>query len=367
MIIRCPVCHSELAKTDRGSVVCAKCDKSYDLLEGYYDLYVDSEQSTPAIYTPETKHLFFTREKILSMQHIAPIFPAILSRRWNNWNGNLDKLQQTVNRAGTSERARVEFLVDDYNNDAVRTQEKFSEEKAIILSRLVSKIKSVEGNVLHVGCSGYAKRAIPLMYSNAGYKNWGVDVVRSYVREFLEYGEAHLANATALPFADETFDIVNFTDILEHLFDPLKGLQEASRVLLKNGYIILDTPNSGFAYGWNPIYLLQKILEKRFPGLKKPRTITGEWDGEVFFHTEFSKDEMEQLLSQAGFKIQYMAPLSLNLYREEVRFLGKTINIHPKLVKAVKLLRQVKRTFKHILVGKVFDPWFVLAQKRIRE
>jgi ubiquinone/menaquinone biosynthesis C-methylase UbiE len=62
----------------------------------------------------------------------------------------------------------------------------------------------------------------------------------------LNNGQAHLANALALPYADDTFDIINFTDILEHLFDPLRGLREANRVLKKGGYLMIDTPNRAY-------------------------------------------------------------------------------------------------------------------------
>ena len=344
MIVRCPLCHSLLAESD-GSLVCVKCGRSYSRLDGYYDLYIDSELSTAASYTPKTNHLLYSRDKILSMKHIPSVFPGALSKQRDNWNMKLDKLKGTVSRTGTSERARVEFMVDAYTSEEFKAQERFTERKAEIISELITKIQPVERTVLHVGCGGYSNRAIPIMYSRMGYQNWGVDAVRSYVREFLEYGEAHLANATVLPFEDGTFGVINFTDILEHLFDPLKALQEAYRVLKHNGYIILDTPNRG-----NPTSPLYFFAEKILPGLRRPRTITGEWNGEVYFHTEFSRDEIEQLLSQAGFEIRYIAAKTLNIARIRRNKLPKPV------VKQIRVLRQ-------ILTGRNNDPWFVLAQK----
>jgi len=345
MIIRCPLCHSVLTEAD-GSLVCVKCSRSYDYLDGYYDLYVNGDDLTAANYTPKTKHLLYSRDKILSMQHIPSVFPAALFRHQNNWNVNLDKLKDTVLRSGTSERARVEFMVDDYTSEEFNKQEKFTEGKAEIISELLAKIHPEERTVLHVGCGGYANRAIPIMYSEMGYRNWGVDVVRSYVREFLQYGEAHLANAAALPFADKTFDVINFTDILEHLFDPLKALQEAHRVLKHNGYIVIITPNSGFGQAGNS--------EKIFPGLRTPRTITEEWIGEVYFHTGFSGYEIEQLLSQAGFGIKYIAAKPLNVGRIEKKVSKKMLM---KILMFTKLYQILTWT------GAIHDPWFVLAHK----
>lgn len=347
MQIVCPLCHSILTEAE-GSLVCVNCSRSYDYLDGYYDLYVNNDHLTPANYTPKTKHLLYSRDKILSMQHIPNVFPSVLFRHQNIWNVKLDKLKDTVLRSGTSERARVEFMVDDFTCEEFKKQEKFTEGKAEIISELVAKIQPAEHTVLHVGCGGYANRAIPIMYAEIGYKNWGVDVVRSYVREFLEYGEAHLANAAALPFADNTFDVINFTDILEHLFDPLKALQEAHRVLKHNGYVIVITPNCGFGHTGDP--------EKTLPMLRTPRTITEEWDREVYFHTGFSRDEIESLLSQAGFETKYIATKPLNVGGLEKK-VSKTMIT--KILMLTRLYQILTWT------GTIHDPWFVLAQNKV--
>lgn len=334
------MCHSVLAEDD-GCVICTRCSKAYNNINGYYDLYIGSDHSTPTNYSPETEHLLYSRDKIISMNHIPGVLPSTFQRHRDNWNMKLDKLKETVNRAGTSERTRVEFMVDDYSSDEFKMQEKFTKRKAEIISDFIVGIQPIERTVLHVGCGGYANRAIPIMYTEMGYQNLGVDVVRSYVSEFLEYGEAYLANATALPFADGAFEVVNFTDILEHLFDPLKGLQEANRVLRKNGHIIIDTPNRGFYKTGNPISMVRCFVEKMVPEIRKPRVITGEWNGEVYFHTEFTKDEIERLLSQSNFKIRCIAAQPLNLFKSKI-----------------------KSKIKQALIGaKNCDPWFVLAQK----
>jgi 2-polyprenyl-3-methyl-5-hydroxy-6-metoxy-1,4-benzoquinol methylase len=51
------------------------------------------------------------------------------------------------------------------------------------------------------------------------------------------------ANAEALPFRDGTFDAVVATEVLEHLDEPRKLFQEASRILRPNGRFLLTTPN----------------------------------------------------------------------------------------------------------------------------
>src|SRR5438552_2866532 len=51
------------------------------------------------------------------------------------------------------------------------------------------------------------------------------------------------ANAEALPFRDGSFDAVVATEVLEHLDDPRRLFQEASRILRPKGRFLLTTPN----------------------------------------------------------------------------------------------------------------------------
>lgn len=48
----------------------------------------------------------------------------------------------------------------------------------------------------------------------------------------------------ALPFRDKSFDLVLFTEVIEHLQDPKKALAELSRVAEK---IVVSTPNNSWA------------------------------------------------------------------------------------------------------------------------
>jgi SAM-dependent methyltransferase len=52
-----------------------------------------------------------------------------------------------------------------------------------------------------------------------------------------------LGSALALPFPDESFDIVTFWNVIEHVPDYNKALSEAARVLKKGGHIVIEAPN----------------------------------------------------------------------------------------------------------------------------
>jgi SAM-dependent methyltransferase len=52
-----------------------------------------------------------------------------------------------------------------------------------------------------------------------------------------------VADATDLPFADESFDVVTFFDVLEHIPDDARAAAEALRVLRPGGFVLVTTPS----------------------------------------------------------------------------------------------------------------------------
>ncbi|MFC5345675.1 class I SAM-dependent methyltransferase [Brevundimonas staleyi] len=55
-------------------------------------------------------------------------------------------------------------------------------------------------------------------------------------------GVTLLADAHALPFGSETFDVVVMTEVLEHLHSPELAIKEVTRVLGDSGVLILTVP-----------------------------------------------------------------------------------------------------------------------------
>ncbi len=65
---------------------------------------------------------------------------------------------------------------------------------------------------------------------------------RRYVTADLFADSSVRCDALALPFADDAFDLVLCTEVLEHVSDPDATLQEIHRTLRTEGVLVLTTP-----------------------------------------------------------------------------------------------------------------------------
>lgn len=98
--------------------------------------------------------------------------------------------------------------------------------------------------ILEVGCrSGNLTQ-----YYMEGNDVVGIDVDRNALKLFEERYKlkSHWVDADSedFPFKDEEFDVVVFSEVMEHLRFPRKALREIARVLKKGGRVIGSVPNS---------------------------------------------------------------------------------------------------------------------------
>lgn len=102
-----------------------------------------------------------------------------------------------------------------------------------------------QGNqILEVGCrSGNLTQ-----YYHEGNEVVGVDVDRNALVEFGKrlHLESHWVDVDSepLPFREDQFDVVVFSEVMEHLRFPQKTLEEIQRVLKPEGRMIGSVPNS---------------------------------------------------------------------------------------------------------------------------
>ena len=116
-----------------------------------------------------------------------------------------------------------------------------------IVSTLERLFPNRQAAVLEVGCGlGYLTYAL----TKAGYRRvLGVDLSQSAVERARQRYSCDYIAADIACFASETeerFDALIFSEVLEHLEDPVGLLSRAKALLKPGGYLICTTPNRSF-------------------------------------------------------------------------------------------------------------------------
>lgn len=151
-----------------------------------------------------------------------------------------------------------------------------------------------------------------------------------------------VASAEKIPFKKEIFDCVIYSDVIEHVNDDLKTLQEIYRVMKPGGKLILTTPHYGLFHFLDPLnysYYLS-LLTKKKPN--KP------------FHRHYSFNNLNKLLKKAGFsKIEkvhrgglIISPIIYNLEIITSIFFGKKVKPFFKFLKRTISEIEFKTDFK---------------------
>lgn len=113
---------------------------------------------------------------------------------------------------------------------------------------IAQEIKNSCQRVLDIGCGGgFLTNALALK----GHEVFGIDLSSTSLevaqrKDATQKVRYQVANAYDLPFENESFDVVCAMDILEHVENPQKVIEEASRVLKKNGMFFFHTFNRNF-------------------------------------------------------------------------------------------------------------------------
>ena len=101
-------------------------------------------------------------------------------------------------------------------------------------------------------------------------------------------------NIQNTPFKDNSVDIVVCTETLEHVPDMQRAINECYRILKKNGYIFISTPN------YNNLIGLKKKIEDR----KAKREYWEPWGGHIGgMETHMTPRKLHDVLKK--FKIIY--------------------------------------------------------------
>ncbi len=130
----------------------------------------------------------------------------------------------------------------------------------------------LNGTILDIGCS---KKLIK-NYLSDDCKYIGLDYYKTATEWYGTipevYGDAH-----SLSFRDESIDCVLLLDVMEHLADPEKCLNEVNRILDKNGCFIISVPflypihDSPLDFRRWTIYGLKELADKHGFNIKEEK------------------------------------------------------------------------------------------------
>lgn len=137
----------------------------------------------------------------------------------------------------------------------------------------------------------------------------GIDIDKSALKDAAKFiadkkVKLVLADASGIPFADNSFDRVVMSEVIEHVADERKSLKEVYRVLKKGGILTLTTCSIDYPFLWDPVnWILQHFFKTH---IKK-----GFWAGIWNQHTRLYKEEqIAKLLKETGFKIDKIESLT---------------------------------------------------------
>lgn len=202
----------------------------------------------------------------------------------------------------------------------------YTKSKVTTLNKVLKLIPD-RGKVLDVGCfNGFFMEKIKLDSPNLEVQ--GVDAssvaVKTCQVKGLNVIECDVENV--LPFPDDYFDTVVAVELIEHLADTDSFLKEVKRVLKKDGYLILATPN---------FFSLARRIMTLFgvnPYFEASFTYPPKMAGHLRF---FTHNLLEDFLNYSKFEVIYSGSDVIHFSSDGRYFSSMLAEFFPKLGRGV--------------------------------
>jgi 2-polyprenyl-3-methyl-5-hydroxy-6-metoxy-1,4-benzoquinol methylase len=166
-------------------------------------------------------------------------------------------------------------------NGAIRTSlfANFGKEKRI---RLIESIQA-QGTLLDVGCA--TGSFLQSIGSSGKWQGIGIEP-DPYAAAIASQKGLQIINQTFEDAAlnENSFNVITFWDVIEHLYDPLTTLKKACTLLKDDGIIVLRLPNAG---SWDAA-----LFRRYWAGIDAPRHLY-----------LFDQKTIKDLLARAGLRI----------------------------------------------------------------
>ncbi|RYD03376.1 hypothetical protein N752_20180 [Desulforamulus aquiferis] len=115
-----------------------------------------------------------------------------------------------------------------------------------IITKLLAPYLSSDLHILDAGCGAGGTMEAMSKYGSV----LGIDISDEMVEHCQKVGlPASCHSIMELPFKNDTFDIILCLDVLEHLPDEIKALEELKRVVRPGGVIAISVPAFSWLWG----------------------------------------------------------------------------------------------------------------------
>jgi 2-polyprenyl-3-methyl-5-hydroxy-6-metoxy-1,4-benzoquinol methylase len=234
------------------------------------------------------------------------------------------------------------------------------------LVELKDKYIQKKSRILDAGCKG--GEVCNKLVDKAEF-TVGLDLNFGALKHFHQRnnGAGIQANILNLPLKAKIFDLALLTEVLEHLYDPIKGLKEIASVLNDSGILILSTDNRNqikLVELLNPLIVLERITGLLLPDILRPKNLIWKWeDSYVIFHTEFSKTELIDIIDS----VQAYEILSMSTYSffTGISRLCTTVRPHLTAERFVEAFFPIERILSRTPVLKnLGGHWIIILAKR---
>ncbi|MFO0981650.1 MAG: class I SAM-dependent methyltransferase [Planctomycetota bacterium] len=207
--------------------------------------------------------------------------------------------------------------------------------------KLILKYHPQPGRVLDVGCAaGYFLKTM----HEIGWQTTGVELsahMAHYARTEMALPDVRQGMLEAQELEPQSFDVITFWDVIEHLEDPRPALRHAAGLLKPDGIIVIETQNvdSWFA----------RIMGKRWQHYKYE---------EHLYH--FSPATLPRLLAASGLQ-QVESSARRGGKRVSVEFImERARRVHPIVATLLKVLKPFARTTLYV---NLFDEIIAVARR----
>lgn len=208
----------------------------------------------------------------------------------------------------TDNKSYYDAFSEGYDDKRHHGYHKLIDEQAVELVRRVGEGK----RILEVGCgTGLILKDVATFAEYA----YGIDISPGMLSKAEERGlNVEVADATSLPFEDNSFDVVYSFKVLAHIEDWELCMKEIMRVLRPGGHMVIDV------YNKNSVRYLLKVLGG-------PRKTSSNFDEKAIFTRFWGVDEAKEnmpegteLVSLSGIRLCTLLPAMLR-----IPIVGKTL------------------------------------------